>query len=77
MTVTAAGTILGLNRADGLTEQQYLQIQVEPGDTLWAIAEEYMPDSMDRRESVHLISQVNDTSASELYPGQILDIPVE
>ena len=77
MTVTAANAVLGFYNADGLTEQEYMQIQVESGDTLWSIADEYMPDDMDRRESVHIISSANDINASQLYPGQILDIPVQ
>lgn len=76
--ITAATTtILGFNDADGMSKQQYIQVQVEPGDTLWAIADRYMPSDMDRRESVYIISTANNTNASELQPGQILDIPVK
>ncbi|WP_256131058.1 cell division suppressor protein YneA [Anaerovorax odorimutans] len=77
ITATAATTILGFNNADGMTKQEYIQVQVESGDTLWSIADQYMPADMDRRESVYIISQTNETSASELYPGQTLKIPVE
>ena len=77
MTVTAVNALFGFYTADGMTEQNYIQVQVESGDTLWSIADEYMPSDMDRRESVHIISTANKISASQLYPGQILDIPVQ
>lgn len=76
ITITAANTVFGFYNADGLSKQEYIQIQVEPGDTLWSIADNYMPDDMDRRKSVHIISSANDINASDLYPGQILQIPV-
>lgn len=60
-----------------MTKQNYTQIKVAPGDTLWSIADEYMPQDMDRRQSVYIISQVNNTSASELCAGQILSIPIQ
>lgn len=77
ITATAVTTVLGFNNVNGMTKQQYIQVQVEPGDTLWSIAEQYMPADMDRRESVYIISKANETSASELYPGQTLKVPVE
>lgn len=77
VTATAVTTFLGFNNADGMTKPQYIQVQVESGDTLWSIAEQYMPADMDRRESVHIISKTNETSASKLYPGQTLKIPVK
>ena len=49
---------------------------VKPGDTLWCLAGEYMPNT-DIRKSINVISEINDTSVSELYAGQILKIPVE
>lgn len=69
-------TIFGLNNAEGTTKQQYVQVEVLPGDTLWQIADEYMPSNMDPRESVYVICKHNNISASELRAGQILKIPV-
>lgn len=71
-----ANTALGFNDAAALTEQTYFQVQVEPGDTLWSIADEYMPDDMDPREAVHLIIDANDIDGSQIYVGQELDVPV-
>lgn len=77
ITATATSAVLGFSNANGMAEKQYVEVQVKAGDTLWSIADEYMPNDMDRRESVHIISQTNNTSASQLSPGQILNIPVE
>ena len=76
MICTIFNTALGFNDALALTEQQYIQIQVESGDTLWTIADSYMPDDMDIREAVYIICDTNDMNANDLYAGQILNIPV-
>jgi Tfp pilus assembly protein FimV len=75
--VAMAGILLQLNQATGLTKQNYIQVEITDGDTLWDIATTHMPDNMDPRKAVHIISQLNNTSASELRPGQILKIPTE
>lgn len=76
LAITAASAVLGLSNVKGMTAQQYIRIQVKPGDTLWCLAGEYMPNT-DIRKSINVISEINDTSASELYAGQVLKIPVE
>jgi len=73
---TIFNTALGFNDALALSEQQYIEIQVESGDTLWTIADEYMPDDIDIREAVYMICETNDVNANTLYAGQILNIPV-
>ena len=76
LVIATVSAVLGLSNVKGMTEQQYVQIQVKPGDTLWCLAGEYMPNT-DIRKSINVISEINDTSVSELYAGQILKIPVE
>ena len=73
---TIFNTALGFNDALALSEQQYIEIEVESGDTLWTIADEYMPDDMDIREAVYMICETNDVDANTLYAGQTLNIPV-
>ncbi len=73
---TIFNTALGFNDALALSEQQYIEIQVESGDTLWTIADEFMPDDMDIREAVYVICETNDIDANHLYAGMTLDIPV-
>ena len=73
---TIFNTALGFNDALALSEQQYIEIQVESGDTLWTIADEFMPDDMDIRKAVYMICETNDVDANTLYAGQTLSIPV-
>lgn len=72
----SANFILGLSTASSLTVPQYTEVTVDPGDTLWSIASEYIGDSQDVRKSVYEISSLNDISASELYPGMTIMVPV-
>lgn len=76
MICTITNTVLGFNDATALTEQQYIEIIVEPGDTLWSIADEYMDNNMDPREAVYMICDANEITADQLYIGQTLQIPV-
>lgn len=47
---------------------------VEDGDCLWYIANNYCPDSMDKREYIKLIKELNDLDDSTIYPGQRLTV---
>lgn len=70
-------TAAGFNTVLGMTEPRFLEIRIEPGDTLWELAGEYMPRDMDRRKSVYVLCRLNHISASELSPGQIIKIPLD
>lgn len=72
----AVNTALGFNDALALSEQQYIQVQVVSGDSLWSLADTYMPDDMDPRKAVDMICDANDIDGSYVYVGQVLDIPV-
>lgn len=67
-------TMLGLNDALGLTKTEYIEVSVDSGDTLWTIAEQYMPSDMDIRKAVYIIKNVNDID-NQLQPGQTVLIP--
>jgi len=75
--ITVSSTLLGFDNVQGVTKETYKQIEVKNGDTLWTIAQKYMPKKMDTRQSVYLLSQINHTSAGDIYPGQTLNIPLE
>lgn len=47
---------------------------VRPGDTLWSISRQYMPDT-DPRLGVEWISQVNGLDGAIIRPGDILNVP--
>lgn len=54
--------------------QEYISVCVDTGDTLWDIAQDYMPDDMDTREAVYIIKKTNDIGSS-ISEGQTLLIP--
>ena len=68
---------LGWNTASGASTQQYVQIEVQPGDTLWALAQEYGPSDMDVRNVICEICRLNGITAADLKAGQYITIPTE
>ena len=68
---------LGYNTASGASTKEFVQVKVESGDTLWALAQEYGPADMDVRTVVYQICQLNGISAKDLQPGQYITIPTE
>ena len=74
--MTAIGTLLGFNTVNSASMNQYNQVQVEAGDTLWNIACEYAPDDMDVRKVVYDICDINEIQADQLEAGQKIIVPV-
>jgi len=72
---TLVSAILGTYDASGYTAKTYQEISISNGDTLWSIAEEYMPTNMDIRKSVYKLCQLNDITADTLIAGSTLLIP--
>ncbi len=78
-TVLAIGlinTVLGGYNASSLTVREYIEITVESGDTLWNIASEYMSADNDVRHAIYTLCEINDISSGDIYPGQVLTVPV-
>lgn len=48
---------------------------VQPGDTLWSIADRTAGDTDDVRVVVYEIRDMNDLASSALQPGQVLQLP--
>ena len=59
--------------ANANNQDIYIEHTVEPGETLWQIAQHYRPD-VDPRQVVWEIRQVNDIGAV-IYPGQVVRVP--
>ena len=74
--VTTSYSLLGFSDASSMTEQTYLTVEVQYGDTLWNIARTYMPDHGDVRKAVHQLCLLNGITACGLQAGQTLLIPV-
>ena len=53
----------------------YKSIEIQPGDTLWDIAEQTMPDNQDSvAEYVQHLKDMNNLSSDKIYAGQNLII---
>lgn len=67
--------IFGFNEANSLTRVDYYEIDVEAGDTLWQLAEEYMNNGKDTRENVYELCEINNIAADQLKTGNTILIP--
>ncbi len=67
---------LGLNTANSLTRTGYIDVEVAAGDTLWSIAQTYMPQEADVRAAVYQLCQANEISAADLQAGMTIQVPV-
>lgn len=53
----------------------YTEIVVEPGDSLWSIAEDCSENS-DVRKLIYEITEINNLEQENIFPGQVLMVPV-
>ena len=72
----AAFGLFNLSTAQAESVTRYQRVVVQENDTLWDLAISYNPDVRDARNLVHEIYEVNDITASDLHPGDIIYIPV-
>ena len=54
----------------------YNEVKIVKGDTLWMIALESMPEGYDVREMIYKIKVINEMDISNIYPGDIIKIPI-
>ena len=78
MTIIFAGYgLFGLGHADAETHVDYVQVKIQDDDTLWNIVETYNPDSdINIRSALYDIYDINDISAGDIHPGDVILIPV-
>lgn len=79
LVITAAVVVLGPWRAiasapEGVVPQGWSTVVVQPGDTLWTLAERIDPAG-DPRVIVADIKQANSLANSAIAPGQVLTVP--
>lgn len=74
--LTTIGFASGMNTVSSSSMNQYNQVEIKSGDTLWAIAADYGPSDQDVRNTVYDICQLNNISADQLEAGQKILVPV-
>lgn len=55
----------------------YKEVVVNKGDTLWNIALKNMPSGYDVRKMIHEIRELNNMESANIYPGEIIKIPIK
>ena len=65
------------NIVEGVEETKFIEIQVIYGETLWELAQKFGPENQDIRKSIYQISAFNQLASSDIYPGQIIKIPLD
>ncbi len=56
---------------------QYKQVTIQHGDTVWSIATQYESSTSKQAEFVSWVEQNNSIDANNISPGQKLYIPVD
>ena len=70
---TLVFTILNSKGAHSLElEEDYIEVLVMEGDTLWDIALRNMPDKYDVRYLVYKLKEFNSLDTAYIYPGDII-----
>lgn len=64
-----------LSTAQSETIREYRTIAIYDGDTLWDIAEDYMPDT-ETGVAVYELCELNNISAAELQAGMTIQVPI-
>ena len=75
--VAIAGKLVLTKNPTILSEEYaYVEIVVQPGDTLWSIAKAQVPGS-DPRDVVGTIRDLNQLESADIFPGQTLTVLVK
>ena len=61
----------------GKAEKSYIEVYIQPGDTLWEIADKYNDRGIDIRKFVYNIMTENNMKTAMVYQNQTVKIPIE
>lgn len=76
VTVITFNVIFGAIHATGMSDTpQTIEVTVYTGDTIWSLAEKFMPE-IDRREAVKIIEDLNDLESPMINAGDSIKIPI-
>lgn len=65
------------NIAAGTEKKHYIHVKVQPGDTIWQIAQRNTQSPKDIRCLVYEIREVNNLKSVYILPGQEIKIPAD
>lgn len=57
------------------TDLSYINVYIEPGDTLWGIAKANLPPKTDIRDFIHEIKSINQLDSALIVEGDSLLVP--
>lgn len=72
--LVAAGVLVGVAMLRSTGATVVTEVTVQPGDTLWSIAQRVAPD-LDPRSESEQIRQLNDLDGDAITPGIVLEVP--
>lgn len=59
------------------SDEQFMKVTVESGDTLWAMAEQYEEADMSTTEFVKWVREANELKTTHIQEGQTIVLPIE
>ncbi|MBC8590533.1 LysM peptidoglycan-binding domain-containing protein [Wansuia hejianensis] len=65
-----------INVHSGILTEEYHELLIVEGDTLWDIALKYKPNRYDVRDMVCKIQYLNDINTPHITPGEIIKVPI-
>ncbi|AZR72801.1 hypothetical protein BBF96_04975 [Anoxybacter fermentans] len=68
--------IIGTRSVNSNGQLKLIEVTVSEGDTLWAIARSHYHSEGDIRKFIFRIRQINNLKTAQIYPGQVLLIPI-
>jgi hypothetical protein len=58
-------------------DAEWIEVQVEKGDTLWKLVSRHYQGNEDIREVINNVQQINDLQSSAITPRQWIKIPIK
>lgn len=67
--------IFRISLANSSNNENYIEMAIIPGDTLWEIAKRNNPYNQDVRKVVYEIMELNNMTTAEIKAGSVIKIP--
>lgn len=60
----------------GKTQEEYVNVKIKSGQTIWEIASKNSSDDTNLRKLVYDIKKINRLKTAELHPGDRIKVPI-